>query len=140
MDSRHMETSVLQVITKIQTNKILFFTHRTGQKCKTWKWSGEMDAHTMLAGDYISKALWRTFQQFLLEFKIYMPYDPSIPFLSICPRETLVHVQNRQCTRMLLEVRLNGMALETFQQSINGKQGNHTWCNWFGPPVASCNK
>ena len=63
-----------------------------------------MDAHTMLAGDYISKALWRTFWQLLLEFKIYMPYDPSIPFLSVCPRETLVHVQNGQCTRMLLEV------------------------------------
>lgn len=79
---------------------------------------GKWTRSHMLAGDSIRRALWRAFQQSLLEFKMCIPYDPSVPFLRISQRNTWPYA-NGQHPR-----KLSGLCLvETFNgQSVGSKE------------------
>ena len=46
--------------------------------------------------------LWKTVWNFLRKLKMELPFDPAIPLLRLCPKNSETLIQNNLCTLMII--------------------------------------
>ena len=110
MGKRHIQRCSISLIIRemhIKTTMIYYFTSVrmtiTKSSTKNKSWTGYWEKRILLCCWWECKLvqlLWRATWRFLINLKIELPYDSSIPLLSIYPEKNMI--QKNICTSMFI--------------------------------------